>query len=88
MKSQRRLRLRQVGRHHGDPRPWMWHHRVWNSRARALEMNVTPKHSKDEPPQAYCQINYVTGAFEWHGRITLNPPIIHDSIQYDSVVLG
>lgn len=75
MKSQRRLRLRQVGRHHGDPRPWMWHHRVWNSRARALEMNVTPKHSKDELPQQYCQMNYVTGVCAWqrHGRIMIWP---------------
>jgi hypothetical protein len=77
MRSQRRLRLRQAGRHHRDDRaPWPdWPGRLGVARnlIAAFERNCYPKHYGEPIPDNNTTMNYITGVVTWHGRIILQP---------------
>lgn len=80
MKSQRRLRLRQAGKHHGDWRPWRTVLGIRchvdhfsNNMACAFEMNCMPKHSTDGLEPIGYTMDYVTGKTTFHAPEILQP---------------
>jgi hypothetical protein len=76
MKSQRRLRLRQTGRHHLVTREQAlndWARRLAPDKlAHAFQMNCAPKHSTESLDSDHYTMDYVTGSVTWHTRIMLH----------------
>jgi uncharacterized protein YfiM (DUF2279 family) len=75
MKSQARLRLRHIGKHHGNPHEWTRRFGVNAKLLEAFQRDAWPKHYADnsDAPQCYWQIaSYVTGMAVWHGVVHLH----------------
>lgn len=68
MKTQRRLRLRGIGKHSGG-NVWEWtiRHHVRNNLARAFERNCHPKHYDTGLQMPCYTMDYITGVTTWHG---------------------
>lgn len=74
MKSQRRLRLRGIGKHNGgNAFEWTIRHHVRNNLARAFERNCHPKHYDTGIQMPCYTMDYITGVTTWHGIGTYRP---------------